>query len=283
MPKIKKGISAIFGEDIEHILDEIDGKIDSKEPATNIKVENIVSNPYQPRKHFNKEKLNELALSFSEHGVFTPIIVRPATQGKYYLIAGERRTRAAKLAGLKTIPAIVKDIDDNQMQEIALLENIQREDLNPIEIAYSLQSLIEEHGYTHEELANSISKSRSYVTNLLRILNLPKFVQEKIKNNILSVGHAKVLIGLDEEILKKVVDEIEKKGLNVRETEKLIQRIKNPKPEKEDEELDKRVVGIADKLKKIGLKVEIQKDFIKIKFKNNKDLKKLEKLLNVIG
>jgi ParB family chromosome partitioning protein len=177
----------------------------------------------------------------------------------------------------------VVDYSKNDLREYALIENIQREDLNPIEIAYSLQSLIEEHGYTHEELANSISKSRSYVTNLLRILNLPKFVQEKIKNNILSVGHAKVLIGLDEEILKKVVDEIEKKGLNVRETEKLIQRIKNPKPEKEDEELDKRVVGIADKLKKIGLKVEIQKDFIKIKFKNNKDLKKLEKLLNVIG
>jgi ParB family chromosome partitioning protein len=200
-------------------------------------------------------------------------------EDKYILVAGERRLRAIKSLGEKYIRAIIVDYSKNDLREYALIENIQREDLNPVEIAYSLQSLIQEHGYTHEELANSISKSRSYVTNLLRILNLPKFVQEKIKNKVLSVGHAKILIGLNDETLKKVIQEIEKKDLNVRETEKLIQKIKNPKPEKEDEEIDEIVINIVEKLKKIGLKVEIQKDFIKIK---NKDLKKLEKFLNVI-
>ena len=277
MRRLGRGLSSILEDAEAGYLKDLPSR-----GVEEIEIAKIKTNPYQPRREFNEEAIKELASSIQKYGLLQPVILI-RDEDEYILVAGERRLRAVKLLGEKSIKAIVVDYSKNDLREYALIENIQREDLNPIEIAYSLQSLIEEHGFTHEELANSISKSRSYVTNLLRILNLPKFVQEKIKSNILSVGHAKVLIGLDEEILKKVVDEIEKKGLNVRETEKLIQRIKNPKPEKEDEELDKRVVGIADKLKKIGLKVEIQKDFIKIKFKNNKDLKKLEKLLNVIG
>jgi len=277
MKRLGRGLSSILEDAEAGYLKDLPSR-----GVEEIEIAKIKTNPYQPRREFNEEAIKELASSIQKYGLLQPVVLI-RDEDEYILVAGERRLRATKLLGEEYIKAIVVDYSKNDLREYALIENIQREDLNPIEIAYSLQSLIEEHGYTHEELANSISKSRSYVTNLLRILNLPKFVQEKIKNNILSVGHAKVLIGLDEEILKKVVDEIEKKGLNVRETEKLIQRIKNPKPEKEDEELDKRVVGIADKLKKIGLKVEIQKDFIKIKFKNNKDLKKLEKLLNVIG
>jgi ParB family chromosome partitioning protein len=277
MKRLGRGLSSILEDAEAGYLKDLPSR-----GVEEIEIAKIKTNPYQPRREFNEEAIKELASSIQKYGLLQPVVLI-RDEDEYILVAGERRLRATKLLGEEYIKAIVVDYSKNDLREYALIENIQREDLNPIEIAYSLQSLIEEHGFTHEELANSISKSRSYVTNLLRILNLPKFVQEKIKNNILSVGHAKVLIGLDEEILKKVVDEIEKKGLNVRETEKLIQRIKNPKPEKEDEELDKRVVGIAEKLKKIGLKVEIQKDFIKIKFKNNKDLKKLEKLLNVIG
>ena len=277
MKRLGRGLSSILEDAEAGYLKDLPSR-----GVEEIEIAKIKTNPYQPRREFNEEAIKELASSIQKYGLLQPVVLI-RDEDEYILVAGERRLRATKLLGEEYIKAIVVDYSKNDLREYALIENIQREDLNPIEIAYSLQSLIEEHGFTHEELANSISKSRSYVTNLLRILNLPKFVQEKIKNNILSVGHAKVLIGLDEEILKKVVDEIEKKGLNVRETEKLIQRIKNPKPEKEDKELDKRVVGIAEKLKKIGLKVEIQKDFIKIKFKNDKDLKKLEKLLNVIG
>ena len=277
MKRLGRGLSSIL-EDVEAgYLKDLPSR-----GVEEIEIAKIKTNPYQPRREFNEEAIKELASSIKKYGLLQPIILI-RDEDKYILVAGERRLRAVKLLGEKYIKAIVVDYSKNDLREYALIENIQREDLNPIEIAYSLQSLIKEHGYTHEELANSISKSRSYVTNLLRIINLPKFVQEKIKSNILSVGHAKVLIGLDEEILKKVIQEIEKKGLNVRETEKLIQKIKNPKPEKEDKELDKRVVSITNKLKKIGLKVEIQKNFIKIKFKNNEDLKKIEKLLSVIG
>jgi ParB family chromosome partitioning protein len=277
MKRLGRGLSSIL-EDVEAgYLKDLPSR-----GVEEIEIAKIKPNPYQPRREFNEEAIRELAISIEKYGLLQPVILIK-DEDEYILVAGERRLRAIKLLGQKRIKAIVVDYSKNDLREYALIENIQREDLNPIEIAYSLQSLIDEHGFTHEELANIISKSRSYVTNLLRLLNLPEFVQEKIKNKILSVGHAKILIGLDEEILKKVVEEIEKKDLNVRDTEKLIQKIKNPKPEKEDEELDKRVVSIAEKLKKIGLKIEIQKDSIKIKLKNNEDLKNLEKLLNVIG
>jgi ParB family chromosome partitioning protein len=283
MPKIKKGISAIFGEDIEHILDEIDGKIDSKEPATNIKVENIVSNPYQPRKHFNKEKLNELALSFSEHGVFTPIIVRPATQGKYYLIAGERRTRAAKLAGLKTIPAIVKDIDDNQMQEIALLENIQREDLNPIEEAMSYKSIMEKQKLTQETLAKKVGKSRSFVANTLRVLNLHEKILKYVIEGKLSFGHVKPLITLDPDLALKIANRAFDNNLTVREVESIVQGYQlssNPKKRKVINENHKYVEGLIRKV--IKSKVTVKDNKIIIPFKDDNSLNRILERLNLL-
>jgi len=248
-----------------------------------IEIDKINPNPYQPRKEFDENSIKELANSIKKYGLLQPIVVIKDNE-EYILVAGERRLKATKLLGNEKIKAIIVDYSLDELREYALIENIQREDLNPLEVALSLQSLIKEHNYTHEELANVISKSRSYVTNLLRILNLPEFVQEKIKNNILSVGHAKVLIGLDENLLKDVVEEIEKKALNVRDTEKLISKLKKPKiQKKENEILDERVIKVADKFKKIGLKIEINKDYLKIRLKNNKDLKKLEKLLSVIS
>jgi len=277
MKRLGRGLSSILEDAEAGYLKELQGG-----GVEEIEISKIKTNPYQPRREFNEEAIKELAESIKRYGLLQPVVLIKDKDG-YILVAGERRLRATRLLGEESIKAIVVDYSKDDLREYALIENIQREDLNPIEVAYSLQSLIEEHGYTHEELAGAISKSRSYVTNLLRILNLPEYIHEKIKNGVLSVGHAKVLIGLDEKLLKKVVEEIEKKSLNVRDTEKLIQRLKNPKPEKENEELDKRVVNVAEKFKKLGLKVEINKDSIKIKFKNNKDLKKLEKLLNVIG
>jgi len=277
MKRLGRGLSSILEDAEAGYLKELPGG-----GVQEIEISKIKTNPYQPRREFNQEAIEELADSIKKYGLLQPIVLIKDGDG-YILVAGERRLRATKLLGEELIKAIVVDYSKDDLREYALIENIQREDLNPIEVAYSLQSLIEEHGYTHEELANAISKSRSYVTNLLRILNLPEFVHDKIKRGVLSVGHAKVLLGLDDELLKKVIDEIEKKSLNVRDTEKLIQRLKNPAKEKEDFELDKRVVVLAEKFKKIGLKVEINKDSLKIRFKNNKDLKKLEKLLNLIG
>jgi len=278
MKRLGRGLSSILEDAEAGYLKEL-----PSHGVEEIEVKKIKPNPYQPRREFNEEAIKELSLSIKKYGLLQPIVLIKDDNDEYILVAGERRLRAVRLLGDEYIKAIVVDYSKNDLREYALIENIQREDLNPIEVAYSLQSLIEEHGFTHEELANAISKSRSYVTNLLRILNLPEFVHDKIKKDILSVGHAKVLIGLDDEILKKVVEEIEKKSLNVRDTEKLIQKLKNPKKETKDTPLDKRVVEIADKFKKLGLKVEINKDSIKIKIKNNKDLKKIEKLLNVIG
>jgi len=277
MKRLGRGLSSIL-EDAEagYLKDLPSGG------AEEVEVIKIKPNPYQPRREFKEEAIKELAESIKKHGLLQPVIL-VKDGDEYILVAGERRLRAVKLLGYENIKAIVVDYSKNDLREYALIENIQREDLNPIEIAYSLKSLISEHGYTHEELAKSIAKSRSYVTNLLRIINLPEFVQDKIKNGTLSVGHAKVLIGLDEDMLKNVVEEIEKKSLNVRDTEKLIQKLKNPPKEEEDVEIDKRVVEVANRFKNLGLKVEINKNTIKIKYKNNKDLEKLEKLLNLIS
>jgi len=277
MKRLGRGLSSILEDAEAGYLKDLPSR-----GVEEIEVSKIKPNPFQPRREFNEEAISELANSIKKYGLLQPVVLIKDND-EYILVAGERRLRATKFLGQNLIKAIVVDYSKNDLREYALIENIQREDLNPIEVAYSLQSLIEEHGYTHEELANTISKSRSYVTNLLRILNLPEFVHEKIKRGIVSVGHAKVLIGLDEKSLKEVVQEIESKSLNVRDTEKIIQKLKNPKKEADDVAIDTRVVDFAEKFKKYGLKVEINKNSIKIKFKNDKDFEKIEKLLNIIS
>jgi len=270
MKKLGRGLGAIL-EDVEA------GYIKSI-PNNGIKeidVKKIKPNPYQPRKIFNEEAIKELAASIEKHGLMQPIVVIE-DKDEYILVAGERRLKAIKSLNKDKIKAIIVDISLNDLREYALIENIQREDLNPIEIAYSLKALIEEHGYTHEELAKNIGKSRSYITNLLRLLSLPEYVQNKISQNKLTFGHAKILSGLNGEELKNVIDEIEKKSLNVRETEKLIRKIKN---KKEDEEINKDMLVLVEKLKKFGIKVNIGNNYVKLMFKNEKDFENLRKLL----
>lgn len=275
MKRLGRGLSSILEDAEIGYLKDLGGS-----GILEIEVDKIKPNPYQPRKEFKEESIIELANSIKRYGLLQPVILIK-DKDEYILVAGERRLRAVKRLNNKKIKAIIVDYSLNDLREYALIENIQREDLNPIEIATSLKNLIEEHNYTHEELANIISKSRSYVTNLLRILNLPDFVQNKIKENKLSIGHAKVLIGLDEELLKKVIEEIEKKNLNVRETEKLIQKLKNPIKNVENIIIDEKIILIAKKFKELGLKVEINKNSLKIKFKNERDLEKLEEILNL--
>jgi len=278
MKRLGRGLSSILEDAEIGYLKDL-----GNSGVLEIEIDKIKPNPYQPRKEFKEESIIELANSIKKYGLLQPIILIKDKQ-EYILVAGERRLKAVKTLNRDKIKAIVVDYSLNDLREYALIENIQREDLNPIEIATSLKNLIDQHNYTHEELANIISKSRSYVTNLLRILNLPNFVQNKIKDNKLSIGHAKVLIGLDEKLLNQVVEEIEKKDLNVRETEKLIQKLKNPIKKEENiqiNEINEKIVLIAKKFKDLGLQVEVNKDSLKIKFKNKQDLEKLEKILNL--
>src|SRR5690606_19303046 len=184
----------------------------------------IEPNPYQPRRHFDPESLAELAASIKEHGVLQPLLVRRKGSG-YQLIAGERRWRAAQQAGLRTVPVVVKELDDRTIMEIALVENLQREDLNPIEEAEAYQRLITEFNLTQEEVAKAVGKSRSAVANTLRLLNLPEAVQKLVTNGQLTMGHARALLSLEQPEQQLYLSEkIIKEHLTVRETEELVRQ-----------------------------------------------------------
>lgn len=222
--KLGRGLDAIFGNDVSSVLEDIQqGTSDLFEGIkTRLDVSMIRVNPYQPRRHFDEVKLAELADSIQQHGLFTPILVRESTQG-YELIAGERRLRAAKLAQLESIPAIVVDFTDEQMMEISIIENIQREDLNVIEEALGYAMLIDKLHLTQEEVAGRVNKSRSHVTNLLRLLKLPAKVQAMVSDNQLSMGHVRPLITLDDpKQIEAYAQEIRDRKLSVREAERLV-------------------------------------------------------------
>jgi ParB family chromosome partitioning protein len=222
-----------------------------------IELDKIVPNEYQPRKVFDDEKLKELAASIREQGVIQPVIVHRAGGG-YELIAGERRWRASRLAGLKTIPALVKEATKRELLEMALIENIQREDLNPLEAAEAYKRLQDEFKLTQEDLARRVGKERSTVTNFLRILGLPKEVKHELAAGSLSMGHAKALLSLErsrDQIQAALM--ITKKGLSVREAEALASRLKNP-PKDKKARLSHELKAMEEKLKKaLGTKVSI--------------------------
>jgi len=222
-----------------------------------VELDKIIPNEYQPRKVFNDDKLNELAASIREQGVIQPIIVHKAGTG-YQLIAGERRWRASRLAGLKTIPALVKEATKRELLEMALIENIQREDLNPLEAAEAYKRLQDEFKLTQEDLAKRVGKERSTVTNFLRILHLPKEVKQELASGALSMGHAKALLSLErgrDQILAAA--SIVKKGLSFREAEALASRLKNP-PKQKKVNQSQELHAVEEKLKKsLGTKVSI--------------------------
>ncbi|SFE63422.1 ParB/RepB/Spo0J family partition protein [Alteribacillus iranensis] len=195
-----------------------------------IKLKELRPNPYQPRKTFQDEKITELKESIKENGILQPLIVRKSIKG-YEIVAGERRFRAAKEAGLKTVPAIVKDLTDEKMMEVALIENLQRENLNPLEEARAYEKLMTYLGVTQEELSKRLGKSRPHIANHLRLLQLPDEVQEKIAANEISMGHGRTIMGLkDKENALFVTEKILKEALNVRQTEELVQRLNNNVP-----------------------------------------------------
>ena len=191
-----------------------------------ISVEEIIPNSFQPRKEFDPEKLQELASSIQEHGVIQPVIVRPRLNNTgYELVVGERRLRACKMIGLEKIPAVIKTLSDQEMTEIALIENIQRENLNPVEEAKAYKRLIEEFGLTQEEVAKKVGKSRSFVANFLRLLQLPSDILDLLADGKVTVGHVRPLLSLvNESLQRQVVKEILERNLSVRETEETVKK-----------------------------------------------------------
>jgi len=276
-----KGLEELFSN-ASFTFDNFEEEIikEEKKNTTEIPIDEIRSNPYQPRKTFNDESLNELAASIKEYGVIEPIIVKKSVKG-YEIVAGERRTKAAKIAGLSKIPAIVKDFTDEDMMEIALLENIQREDLNPIDEASSIANIIRVRGITQEEFARRFGKSRSYITNLLGLLKLPVAVQNKVKKGIISMSHARSLSKLDDE--EKIIflaEKIEKEGLNVRDLEKLLS---GKAPAKKIDRIENPLLRIYEDAisDATGSKVKINSKKIEISYDSITDLNRIMEILNI--
>ena len=249
-----------------------------------IPLSEIRSNPYQPRTHFDEQALNEFAESIKEHGVIQPIIVKKSIKG-YELIAGERRTRASKIAGKDTIPAIIREFNDQEMMEIALIENIQREDLNAIEEAEAFEKIINTSGITQEEAAKKFGKSRSYITNLLGLLRLPEKVKEYVKENKISMGHARVLSKMsDPDQINEIADRIIEESLSVRDVERL-----SSNPEVAKVNKIKKTTTYNAKFsiyenvmrEKIGTKVKINEKKIEIPYDSENDLDRIVEILGI--
>lgn len=287
MSRVKKGglgrgLDAILGDvELAYEKEIQSGKSDL---IIEIDVNKIFPNPYQPRKKFDKESLKELSLSIKDHGLIQPIIVIRKDDG-YQLIAGERRLRATKISGLQKIKAVVADIKSEKLRELALIENIQRENLNPLELAQSYSELIKEYKITQDELSSIIKKSRTQITNTLRILSLSNMTKDALLEEKITQGHAKIMVGLPEVDEINVLNTIIGQKLSVRQTEKLIAGIKNKKniAKTHEHRVSKDLQIQMDKLKQsmsqFG-KISIKKDTLNIKFD---DINKIKNLIEVIS
>lgn len=279
------GLEQLFNSEMLD-FDQVEEKIVEETPKdeiVEIPINELMSNPYQPRKIFDEEALKELSESIKEHGVFQPIIVKKSVKG-YNIIAGERRTKASELAGLKTVPAIVRDFSDEEMMQVALLENLQREDLSAIEEAKAYKSIIESLRLTQDELAKRLGKSRSHITNMLGLLRLPLSVQDMVLYGKISMGHARVLSKLEnseqiEDLANKVISE----NLSVRDLEAIadessyVRTTPASKPKK-----SKEYKYVEDAMKeKLGTKVAISGNKIKISFVTKEDLNRILEILNI--
>ncbi|ASS94600.1 ParB/RepB/Spo0J family partition protein [Peribacillus simplex] len=273
-----KGLNALFNS----------GEISKDEIVCEIKLRELRPNPYQPRKSFRLEAIEELKQSIMEHGILQPIIARKSIKG-YEIVAGERRYRAAKEAGLKTVPVVVRELSEQQMMELAILENLQREDLNPIEEATAYQTLLEKLEFTQEQLANRLGKSRPHIANHVRLLSLPEGIRRYISDGEISMGHGRALLGLKKkELLKPVVDKILKEGMNVRQLEQYIHQLndtvsretKSKKQDKKDIFIKQRETSLRERLgTSVTIKQSKKKGKIEIEFFSKEDL---ERILNLI-
>ncbi|EHD7832721.1 ParB/RepB/Spo0J family partition protein [Campylobacter coli] len=270
-----RGLSTLMG-DVGEVYSRELGL--DKNQVSLIEISKITPNPFQPRKTFDEIALNELANSIKEHGLIQPIIVLKKNDS-FILVAGERRLRATQILGKENILAFVSDSDESKLRELALIENIQRENLNPIELANSYKDLIEVYNITQENLAELIHKSRTQITNTLRLLNLDPKTQDLIASGKISQGHAKVLVGLDKEDEKVLVDSILGQKLSVRDTERLVQKVKN-KENTEDVEFENSMQSLKQTLNKLGFASKNNKKELIIRLDNIEKIKKLTKILN---
>lgn len=275
----------------EIAYDNISSNIDSKNQIKLIFINDLIPSVYQPRKNFNEDNLEELSLSIQEHGLLEPLVVkRSETVGKYEIICGERRFRAAKLAALDRLPCVITDVADKNAYAIALIENIQREDLNPIEEANALNLMINECNLTQEDLAKTLGKPRATIANYLRLNNLNDEVKKLVSSKEISMGHAKVLLALDNDIQIKVANVVVDKGLSVRQTENYIKALKSEDPKKS--EVESRQPALFNKFSEIlnnklkGAKVKFVsqgdgKGKVTFSFKNNEELTRVLQFLGI--
>jgi len=261
----------------------LDALIGQREGLENVPLELIDPNPYQPRQHFDEGGLEELVESIKQNGLLQPVLVRRCG-GRYQLIAGERRLRAAKIAGLATIPAVVRDVEEEKLLEISLVENIQREDLNPLEEAAAYKRLQDEFGLTQEEIAAVLGKDRSSVANTLRLLRLPEEVKQAVREGRISRGHALAIASLEDENEQiKLCQAIVEGGLSVREAERVVRRSRKGKRQKRDPN----IVALEDRLReRLGTDVELKisrsgKGRLVIHFFSEEDLARLLEILEV--
>ncbi len=256
----------------------------SEKDIKNIPISEIRSNPFQPRRVFDEEKLQELSESIKEHGLFQPIIVKKSIKG-YELVAGERRTKAAKLAGYTEIPAIIRDFTDEEMMEVALLENIQREDLNPIEEAEAYNNMLKKTSITQEELAKKVSKSRSYITNVLGLINLPEDVKKLVSEKKISMAHAKILSKMkDPDYVTSLAYRIVNNGMSVRELEVISKGEEIAKKHKITRVVPlNRIYSIYENAmrEKIGTRVTISAKKVTIPFDSDEDLARILEIINI--
>ena len=283
-----RGLEELFyNEPIDY--NKVEEKILTETPREEIemvKIDELRSNPYQPRKVFDEEALQELAASIKEHGVFQPIIIKKSIKG-YEIIAGERRVKASKMAGLEEIPAIVRDFSDNEMMEIALLENLQRENLDAIEESTAYKKLLETLSLTQEELAKRLGKSRSHITNMLGLLTLPEEVQTALSNKELTMGHARIISKLEnKEQQIALTNRVKDEGLSVRQLEDITQSnekfIRVHEIKKKPKEVNSEYQYLQEELcERLGTKVRIKSNKIEISFVNSSDLNRLLEIMNL--
>ncbi len=301
-----KGLEALFGDveintskmDTAEVLQEESQRIDAeknkkeKKPDADensvvfIDINKIKPNENQPRKKFDEEKIAELAASIIEHGIIQPIVVRKSTAGSYEIVAGERRYRAARKAELKAVPCIVRELTDEQNMLLAIIENMQREDLNPLEEAQAIEKMIKNYGLTQEQVSKSLAKSRPYITNALRLLRLPERVQDMISGGTLSAGHARALVSINDERMQiALAERVEKEGLSVRDIERLADaNKKTPRPAAKVKKKSADIVGLEEDLKDIfGTKVNLvekgKRGKIEIEYYSRDELERLIEIM----
>ncbi|MFN1834116.1 ParB/RepB/Spo0J family partition protein [Balneola sp. MJW-20] len=259
-----------------------------------VPVEHIRANPHQPRREFDEERLDELASSIKKHGLIQPITVRYIGEKRFELISGERRLRASKLAGLAEIPAFIREADDEQSMSFALIENIQREELNPLEVALGYKRLVQEFNYTQAEVAEKVGKNRTTVTNMLRLLTLPDYIQKALKSNLISMGHARALVSIEDESLQKsILDKTLSNDWSVRQIEEAVRKGEEKpsgkksttrKPDLEDPFYEEISSRLRKKFStKVNLKAKSKGGEIRIEYYSDDDLERILNLIDEIG